>query len=341
MNAQNFSLCVIGCGRFAADFCESLRESGEPVDLYFASRDAGRARDYCQRFEGQDSFGSYSDAAGDSRIDALYVCTPHHLHREHSELGLRHGKHLLVEKPLAQNIEDSAAIVQAAKAAGVTLMVAENARYSSQIRECRRLVAEGAVGAVRLVQFQQEFPAAPDTWRTLASSNGGGVFIDGGIHKVHFMRYLLGEPDTVFAAQLPKAMDRHEGEDGMAVTMVWTSGAVGVINHSWTAGQPRPSAVEVAGVRGRISFRSGSGTLTLDQEGTVQTLPVPPDYRGVPGMVREFRDSILEGRAPEVSGEEGLRDVELVFAAYESARTGVAVTPKYSQGVPSPSKGEG
>ena len=326
MNTRNFSLCVLGCGSYAADFCGSLQDAASEIDLFFASRDEARSRAYSLRFGGRGHFGSYLEAAKASSIDALYVCTPHYLHREHAEVGLRFGKHLLVEKPLAQNPAEAAAIVEAARAAGVTLMVAENIRYFPQIRECHRLVSEGAVGAVRLVQFQEEYPFEPGGWRGRESLNGGGVLIDGGIHKVHFMRYLLGEPQTVFAAQLPKAMDGQEGEDGIVATLAWRSGAVGVINHSWTAGQPRRPFVEVSGTRGRIEFEIGSGRVTLDQGAGVRTLPVPPGHRGIPAMLQEFRDSVRERREPETSGEEGLRDVSLVFAAYESARLGASVT---------------
>ena len=124
---------VVGCGRYAADFARNLRvqsdEAGPEVDLYFASRDERRAQEYCQRFGGLGYFGSYEAAARDPRIAALYVCTPHHLHRQHCELGLAHGKHIMVEKPLAHTQEDALAIIEAAARAGKTLMVAENVRY--------------------------------------------------------------------------------------------------------------------------------------------------------------------------------------------------------------------
>ena len=329
MSTGKFSICVIGCGRYAADFCASHQGSDSEIDLFFASRDMDRARDYCRRFSGEGYFGSYSHAAKDNRVDAFYVCTPHYLHREHSELGARFGKHLLVEKPLAQNPDDARAIVEIAEAAGVTLMVAENLRYFAQVRKCQELVSGGAVGSVRLVQFQEEYPFRPDGWRSYEAENGGGVFIDGGIHKVHFMRYLLGDPDRVFAAQLPKGMTGQEGEDGIAVTLVWASGAVGFINHSWTVGRPRPPSVAVSGTGGNIAFEIGSRSLTLEQDSGMQTWQFPPGNRGIPDMVREFRKSIAEGRAPETSGDEGWRDVNLVFAAYESARTGGLVTPHF------------
>ena len=325
MNAGKFSLCVVGCGQYAADFASSLAHLHEEINLFFASRDLARAEEYCRRFGGMDSFGSYSQAAGDDRVDALYICTPHHLHRRHCELGIQHGKHILVEKPLAHSLEDASAIVSTAARAGVSLMVAENVRYMAQVRKCRELVADGAVGGLRFIQFREEYPFRPGGWRSRQALNGGGVLIDGGIHKVHFMRYLAGEPETVYAVELPRAMRGQEGEDGMVVLLRWPNGAAGMVNHSWTAGNPRLPEVRITGTQGNISFGVGSGQLALEGNGKEELFQFPPDYRGIPSMVRDFVASVQEQWEGETSGLEGLKDLALVLAAYESARNGEVV----------------
>ena len=105
-------LCVLGCGSFAATFARSIAELRGEVDLYFASRDLHRARDYADRFGGAGAFGDYAEAAADPRVDAVYVCTPHHLHREHVALAVAAGKHVLVEKPIAGTLADAQEIVR-------------------------------------------------------------------------------------------------------------------------------------------------------------------------------------------------------------------------------------
>ncbi len=328
VNSARFAICVIGCGNYAADFAGSLSSLNGEIDLFFASRDPSRAEDYCRRFSGRDFFGSYGQAAEDDRVNALYICTPHHLHRQHCELGIQHGKHILVEKPLAHTFEEARAIVHTAANAGVTLMVAENVRYMAQFRKCAELVFDGAAGHVRLIQFQEEYPFRPGGWRSRQDYNGGGILIDGGIHKVHFMRYLAGEPDTVYAAELPRAMSGHEGEDGMAIMLRWASRTVGMINHSWTAGNPVAPAVRVAGARGNISFVSGTRCLSLERHGREEIFRFPADDRGIPAMVLEFVSSVHEQKESQTSGPEGLKDLGLVLAAYESARTGKSVSFK-------------
>ena len=209
------SLCVVGCGAYAAQFSANLRRGHSSAKLFFASRDLSRAREYCRRFGGAGFFGSYQEAAENTEVNALYVCTPHHLHREHCELGISNGKHILVEKPITPDIDSAAGLLRSARHAGVTLMVAENVRFLSQVRLCRKLLDEGAIGGVRFIQFQEEYPFVPGSWRSSIAESGGGVLIDGGIHKIHAMRYLAGEPISVSAVELPRAMEDHEGEDSM------------------------------------------------------------------------------------------------------------------------------
>ena len=88
-------LCVIGCGGFARIFAESLADARDKVDLYFASRDLGRAKVYSDEFDGLGAFGSYEEAAASPDVDALYVCTPHDLHLEHTGLATAGNKHVL------------------------------------------------------------------------------------------------------------------------------------------------------------------------------------------------------------------------------------------------------
>ncbi|MYC29101.1 MAG: Gfo/Idh/MocA family oxidoreductase [Chloroflexi bacterium] len=318
----SLTLCVIGCGAYAAHFCENLKRAQSPAKLFFASRDLSKARDYCHRFGGSGFFGSYQQAAEAEEIDALYVCTPHHLHREHSELGIGNGKHILVEKPITQDIDSAKNLLSSAKNAGVTLMVAENVRFLAQVRLCKRLLDEGTIGSVRLIQFQEEYPFAPGSWRSSLAQSGGGVLIDGGIHKIHAMRYLAGEPVSVSAIEPPKVMEGREGEDSMVLQLRWAGGAAGIINHSWTAATPLRPSLTIAGTRGRISLEIGDGRVFLDTGQKTRSWNLEPDFGGIPAMVREFEASISGGRAPETSGEEGLNDLKLVLAAYDSAQTG-------------------
>ena len=312
-------LCIVGCGSFARTFAQGIAPLRDRVNLFFASRDLLRAQEYSDEFSGAGAFGSYETAAASPQVDAMYLCTPHYLHLEHVRLAAGAGKHILVEKPIARTLVEGSQIIDAAQQAGVTLMVAENYRFMAPVQECRRLVESGAIGDVRLIQLQEESPFRPDGWRNLQDLNGGGVFIDGGIHKIHFLRYLAGEPCSIYAAALPKALNDLEGEDGVVLIVRWDSGAVGLINHSWVASsQPSPPLVSVSGTKGQLTFAAGEAWLRVEIGDSAETKSLPPDNSGLTAMVQEFINSIREKREPATSGTEGLKDLALVLKTYES-----------------------
>ena len=323
---MKLSLCVVGCGAFARTFARAMDGLRHEVDLFFASRDLRRAEACAKEFGGAAAFGSYEAAAAEPCVEAMYLCTPHHLHREHTAIAAGAGKHVLVEKPIARNLEEAGAMVLGARQAGVTLMVAENYRFMSTVRRAKQLIDAGAIGSLRLVQLQQEAPFQPSEWRNQRELTGGGVFIDGGIHKVNVLTYLAGRPVHIFAASLPTALPGLDAEDGLVVMTRSPNGAVGLINHSWAkAHQPGPAWVRASGTRGSLYFEPGRPLIQVDDGSSEQTLSLEDDKHGLVPMVREFRDAIRERRDPEMSGEAGMEDLSLVLKAYESMEKGVSI----------------
>ena len=323
---MKLGLCVVGCGQFAHTFAGAIQSLRHQVDLYFASRDRERARAYCDMYQGSGFFGAYQEAAADPKVQAMYICTPHHLHLKHAAMAAQAGKHILVEKPIARTLEEAREIIAAAEGASVNLMVAENYRFMSTVRKCRELVADNAIGTLRLIQLQEEAPFQPGQWRISRATTGGGVFIDGGIHKVHMLLYLAGMPEHIFAARLPQALSGVEGEDGLVLMTRSVSGAVGLINHSWTISpSPRPRWASISGTQGHIYFELDSPLLQVSDARGEKTLRLPEDHRGLLPMVQEFLASIQEQRQPEMSGATGLQDLAVVLKAYESMEVGASL----------------
>ena len=320
-------MCVVGCGNFARNFAQAMGALKDEVELYFASRDLSRAEAYARTFSGHGAFGSYEEAASDDRVDAMYVCTPHHLHREHAVMAARAGKHILVEKPIARTLEEGREIVSQALQSGITLMVAENYRFMPGVRSAKQLVESGAIGTLRLVQLQEEAFLRPDQWRNNRDLNGGGVLIDGGIHKADILIYLAGMPEHIFAASLPQGLADADAEDGLVMMTKTPDGVVGVINHSWTSAKvPGPPWVAVSGTGGRIFFEQGGTWLKVDDGSVERTLRYEDDREGLVAMMREFRDSIAERREPLTSGAAGLDALAVVLKAYESMSRGESLS---------------
>ncbi len=323
---MKFGLCVIGCGSFARTFASAIQGELGKIDLYFASRDSQRAARFASEFGGSGSFGSYESAVADDRIAGVYICTPHHLHLEHARLAAGAGKHILLEKPLARTAGEARSIVAAAAQNGVVLMVAENYRFMPPVQAAKEMVDRGDLGDLRLIQLQEDFPFQPSEWRNDAKMNGGGVLIDGGIHKASLLAYLAGDPSEVYAAEVPSAQPGLDAEDGIMAMLRYPSGLVGVINHSWSAGphNPRPW-VTVSGAGASIAFELGGDWIDLIAPSGRHRQTLGNDRAGLAGMVREFQQSVQEGRLTTMTGEEGARDVALVQACYESMRSGLPV----------------
>ena len=316
-------LCVLGCGAFAATFARAMAELGDEIALYFASRDLNRAREYVARFGGVDAFGSYEAAAAHPDVDALYVCTPHHLHREHVALGLSRGKPVLVEKPIAGSLADAEAMVRQAEAAGVPLMVAENYRFLPAVQQAKALIDAGRLGPLRLIQLHEQYPFQPAGWRSRPELNGGGVLIDGGIHKVSALSFLAGRPHRVYAKGILPGQPGLAAEDGVVIVTDSDAGVVGVINHSWSVAPPSPhSWVSIDGAQASLYFEVGRPWLRLTEAGGATILELPHHPNGLVPMAREFRQCLREGRRPAMDGAAGIADLALVLKAYESMATG-------------------
>lgn len=320
-------ICVAGCGQYAQSVMDDLRGMEGAPEFAFASRDADKARSYCERYGGFAYFDSYEAAADDPRVDAVYFLTPHDLHAEHVRLAARRGKHVLMEKPIARTVSEAREMIDCVERAGVMMMIAENFRFDPAVGKARELIDAGAVGAVRFVEVRSEGMDVATGWRLSRSRTGGGRFIDGGIHYVDILRYLGGDVDLVYARQQdPTLTPGLEGEDGIALNVGFRGGGSGLLQYS--GGTPisrKEHEARVTGAQGRLRLAVFGGEVTLETLSGTDVIPVEPAFRGVRRMLREFCAAAAQRREPLMNGSEALDDLRVVLAAYESARTGCPV----------------
>lgn len=315
------SLCIVGCGEYAKKVLQEFPDMTREFEVFFASRDTEKAKRYCKTYGGEGYFGSYVEAAADPRVGAMYILTPHNLHRENALLAASNSKHILVVKPIARTIEEGEEMIQAAQAAGVHLMVAENYRFLPAVDRCKQLISQGRIGELRMIQIQNEWYDEPKGWRTDATLIGGGGFIDGGIHAVDMLMNLGGVPDRVYSTAPHQMFGHAEVEDRLVMVCHLPNGCLGLINHS--IGTPVTKYgywVNVTGTEGQLRFDPHGSEMTLDTLDSQHTERLPEVRSSIQIMLQEFRDSIIEDREPKMSGREGLKDLAVVLAAYESAK---------------------
>jgi predicted dehydrogenase len=316
-------LGIVGCGRFATFHARAARRLGGAVRTAFASRDAARAEAYRRRFGGFAAFGSYEDAAADPRVDALVVCTPHHLHEAHARLAAEHGKAILLEKPIARTLPEADAVVAAARSAGVVLMVAENAHFVPGFVATRAYLRAGAIGEVRQITLSARGYRRPAGWRTRRAEVGGGLLIDGGIHYLHLLRDWAGPVDSVIAAAPTKTFPAAEGEDTVFALLRFRNGAVGALANSVAAPRlPRWQWAWITGTEGSMGVDYRGRALWLRGRSGARARAFVRDRRGLVAQLREFVAAVREGRPPALPPESAREDLAMVLAAYRSLELG-------------------
>ena len=303
----------------------------------------------------------------DDRIDLVDLCVPGHLHAQMAIEALEAGKHVLVEKPLANTVAEAEAMADAAAAAterGVHATVGFNYRRIPALALARRHVAEGRIGQVRQarVAYLQDWladDAAPMTWRLRKGSAGSGALGDLGSHAVDQVRSLLGQEVVRVQGDVRTFVTRREGAEGVEDVTVddaaWATlrtdgGVVASVEVSRMAtGRKNALQVELYGSRGGIRFdleRLNELRVCLDGASAyTSVLVTEPDHPYLdawwpPGhtlgwdhtftsQAADLVRCLAEGRAPEPSFADGLA-VQRVLAAIEqsAAGSGLAVDPK-------------
>ncbi|MEV6878224.1 Gfo/Idh/MocA family oxidoreductase [Amycolatopsis sp. NPDC051128] len=180
---------LLAAGTIAAHFAAGVEESKHGVLTAVAARSADRARDFAARFEIPKAYGSYEDLLADPDVDAVYVSTPHAMHKEWAIAAAEAGKHVLCEKPLTVTAAEAEEVIGAAREHDVFLMEAFMYRLHPQTRRLVELIASGAIGEVRAVDTTFSFDSNPEETARLGDpALGGGGILDVGCYCTSLAR---------------------------------------------------------------------------------------------------------------------------------------------------------
>ncbi len=169
------------------------------VDLVaVASRDRAHAEEYASKWEIPRAFGSYDELLADPEVEAVYISLPNTMHCEWSVRALEAGKHVLCEKPLSRHADEVSATFDAADRTGLHLSEAFMYRHNPQTKRLQELVAEGAIGELRLVRSVFSYSLYDQDNIRLRTDVEGGALMDVGCYNVSGSRLLGGEPERVF-----------------------------------------------------------------------------------------------------------------------------------------------
>jgi UDP-N-acetylglucosamine 3-dehydrogenase len=311
-------VAFLGCGFITAVHSRLLRAMRQDVVCAYASRDRKKADEFCRRYGGTASYGSYAAAIDNPQVDAVVVAVPPSLHLDLTLQALRAGKHVLVEKPAFPSLQDYEQVRAARDQAGRVVIVGENDHYKPLAVRLRALVAGGALGHMVFAQFTtiaKRFKTGAD-WRNDETMAGGDAFFEEGIHWLHIAGSLGPRIVAIdgYRPDVPKTGPDLRAKS-MLVAFRYDNGAVGALLYS----REVPSLLrglrvsKLYGTEGIITFES-NGAFILQRGRGIPRLIFPgfSDIRGYRAMYRDFAAAIREGRAPEMSLERAMEDQRLM-----------------------------
>jgi predicted dehydrogenase len=318
---QPIRIGIIGAGIAGGRHADAFAQHPGATVAAVAEIDEQRGRELASTF-GARAFRDYRDllAAG---IDAVVICLPHHLHLACAREAARSGAHILMEKPLATTLEEAHAILQTVTDAGVTFMMGYVHRFRPEVEAAHRLIAEGRLGrpVMLLDRFISGGMHETPAWVWNRSMAGGGVLMYGGVHAIDRLRWLLGDEVTEVFAKTASYSNPAEVEDGVCALLTFASSASALLYENAPAyGRLGGWVTEIFGTQGALVITTGT---TLEYRGT--TGSAQWSYQGDDRFARqatEFLAAIRQHRPPTVTGNDGLRGLEVALAIYRSAATG-------------------
>ncbi len=277
----------------------------------------------------------------ETQPDVAVILTPHPLHAQIAIDCLEAGCHVLVEKPMAVQVAEADAMIEAAARAGRLLAVNFQQRHRPEIQAARRMIQEGHLGEIQHLDMTAMWTRTAayyhsGGWRATWTGEGGGVLLNQAPHDLDIICYLLGMPKTV-VAWTRTLLHPIETEDTVQAMLEWPNGALGSL-HASTAEAGIPQRLEIVGTGG--SLQVGHGVLTFQRTETdlrefvaqcperfaqPKLIPTPVELEPGTGdhvaVYCNFHDAILHGAPLMADGVEGRMSLELANAMIYSSYT--------------------
>ncbi len=339
------SLAVCGFGLVGQRHAEAAQAlSGVKVSAVVEPSAEGRAK---ASHLGLASYATLQELFAARAVDGLIVATPTLLHVDHALAAIGQGYPVLVEKPLATSVEAATAIVTASAAKSVPVLVGHHRRHNPLIQAAHGVIVAGRIGDIRAVNATCWF-YKPDSYFDVApwrKELGAGPVSVNLVHDIDLIRYLCGDVVSVSAQAAPSARG-YANEDVAAAVLTLANGALATISvsdsivapWSWEMTsreypiypQTNESCYMIGGSHGGLSIpdlrvwtheNGGRDWWTPIEDVPLEAAPSDP----LVNQLQHFRDIIVDGAAPLVSAEEGVRTLRVIEAIQTAAASGLPV----------------
>ncbi len=342
-------VALIGLGSWSGVIANAVQRSKRVKLVSCYTRNPEKRAAFSKKY-GCDQDKSFEDVLRRADVEGVLLTTPNAVHAQYAVAAAESGKHVFVDKPIANTLADGEKIVEACRNGGVVLLVGHDMRRLSGFRKLKELMDKGAIG--RPVMAESNFSArlgfelTPDKWRWYGDDSGcpAGSLMTMGVHHADTLRYYFGPVKRVFAF-FNKLYTPADVEDVTMTTFQFASGVLGYLGSTYSS--PRANWIYVYGTEGHLfcsvslpnvpfdeylriwSVVDEYTTLQLFEKSQDKPETIPLSI-GDPVLeeIDEFADCIRTGKKPETDGEGALGALALIRAAIDSARTGKPIDIK-------------
>ena len=326
------NVAIIGTGAIARKHAQAYANISSRL-VACTNPTAGRGRQFAAE-TGAD-FVSTDDALfSRPDIDFIDVCTFPAYRLRAVELGAAHGKHVLVQKPMAVDLPTAERMLAIAREAGIQLGVISQHRFDDAVLFLKRALTAGRLGRIlqadAYVKWHRTdaYYARPGkgTW----SIEGGGALISQAIHQLDLLLHLIGGVEEASAMWQLGGTHAIESEDSVSALLRYSCGAIGVIQASTSMWPGYPERIEIHGSNGTaiitgdqlttwdVRDDSGEPAPLAQKSASGASDPMAISLTSIERQLADFGDSCRDGRPPACSGEDGYRALQLVRAIYDS-----------------------
>lgn len=328
---------IIGCGSIAKHRHIPEYANNKDVEIVAVCDIVKERVDAMATQYNAKAYINYEELLSDATIDAVSVCTPNYLHAPVSIAALNAGKHVLCEKPMATSRQEAEQMIEAANQNNKRLMIAHNQRFVPSHQKAKHLIESGEIG--KLYSFRTAFghggpegwsADGKDSWFFKKDEAFIGAMGDLGVHKTDLLRYILGEEFVEVGSFVETSAKENADVDDTAVCVLKTkSGVIGTLAASWSYVSKEDNSTIIYGEKAILRIEDDpksslivqykNGEVVKYELGGIQT----NESGGQTGsqVIDRFVGAILKNEDVPVSGEEGMKSLQVVLAALESNET--------------------
>ncbi len=341
---KKLRLGIIGGGSFADIHLDGISKVPNAEVVAICDPDTEKTQKYAEKYLIPNQYTDYRELLARDDIDAVTLPLPDQVHKEITIAALRAGKHVLCEKPMALNLDECKEMIKVARETGKQLMVGQVGRYTPAFVEAKRLLEEGVIGELFLIESEYAHDyskiGGQGGWRVTPERE---PIIGGGCHAVDLIRMIAGDPSEVFAYANNKSLKDWPIHDCTMAIMKLPNDVVGKVMTSTGCKREYTMRSALYGTEGTIIFDNTSNTITLykekftdddrisdrEQQQIALKLPVNVNNHNLSGEVMDFCNAILEDRPVVTDGINGASTVSVCLAIVESFKTGEKVKVDY------------